>query len=255
MKQEQLLQPVTGKSKQQKHRFFEPACRQVKQHGFTLIELLVVIAIIAILAAMLFPGLNSAREQGRSIFCTGNLKTIAQASVIYHADYKFYMDLYTHGNSFSSGPVWETTIFLAAKIISAPNDRLPTRISSSGRGNLACPTLSMPLYSEMAVGNVTEGYSYQYNNTFASNYGKSIDKMKMPSIAIMFGEGDVGYPALYSRISDNPALLKNRHFRNRHGKHANISFADGHQGKVDTWKLHYTDSVNAKKQLHPYGYQ
>ena len=63
----------------------------MKRHTFTLIELLVVIAIIAILAAILLPALQSARERAKSTSCISNLNQMGKIAQTYFNDHRnFY---------------------------------------------------------------------------------------------------------------------------------------------------------------------
>jgi prepilin-type N-terminal cleavage/methylation domain-containing protein/prepilin-type processing-associated H-X9-DG protein len=58
-----------------------------RRHGLTVIELMVVIAVITILAAILFPVFAQVRARARQAACAANLHQLAQAGLLYLAEY------------------------------------------------------------------------------------------------------------------------------------------------------------------------
>ncbi|MDD3925950.1 MAG: DUF1559 domain-containing protein [bacterium] len=87
-----------------RNNLYETEERGKIKRGFTLIELLVVIAIIALLAAILFPVFNQAREKARQAQCQSNLKQIGLAFNMYLQDWDEVFPLYTQGGG------WQTVM-------------------------------------------------------------------------------------------------------------------------------------------------
>ena len=209
---------------------------------FTLIELLVVIAIIAILAAMLLPALNGARDRARTITCAGNQKQVALGMNMYSDDNQGLYPGIKGGANMVNIYLWELAGFTEdASQWSWRNDwggGLQPLVNAYVHSpkTFTCPLsgarADYPLCSRIQN-------DYPFSAAFFY-YGVPAPRVKSASSVMLTAEGWM-----------SPSFLVAHDLEIRHAGKANVSFVDGHvetrsrQDIYDKWEAFYPEELPA----------
>ena len=207
----------------------------MRHWNFTLIELLIVIAIIAILASMLLPALNSAREKARAVNCAGNLKTIGLGLIQYYSDWGEIMPPGRSGISSESNRNW---MWLLTPYIQ--NDYSGTTVPQ--KSVWGCPsqriwagtagTISYG-YNTMLFGGTAYAHATTWQTDTQVTLPVKVTRISHPSKQLTACDTQRGYSTLEGRSSGTFNLDDASYISLRHSRRSNIVFLDGHVEPYD----------------------